>query len=69
MLAFAHDHYQNQNQNQNQNHDEGQGAGPLRLLTRCAVQSSSPTPPGRLRSTRQSPPNPFGVRASLGSDG
>jgi len=48
---------------------KGQGAGPLRLLTRCAVQSSSPTPPGPLLRTGQSPPNPFGFRASLGSDG
>ncbi|WNN83743.1 hypothetical protein RKT74_23330 (plasmid) [Leclercia pneumoniae] len=32
--------------NYNQNQNEGQETGPLRLLTRCAVQSSSPTPPG-----------------------
>ncbi len=48
---------------------KGQGAGPLRLLTRCAVQSSSPTPPGPLLRTVRSPPNPCGFRASLGSDG
>jgi len=34
-----------------------------------AVQSSSHTPPGPLRCTGRSPPNPFGVRASLVSDG
>ncbi len=49
---------------------KGQGAGPLRLLTRCAVQSSSPTPPGPLLRTVRSPPNPCGFRAiRLGSDG
>ena len=47
----------------------GQGDGPLRLPASAAVRSSSPTPPGQLLRTRQSPPNPFGVRASLGSDG
>ncbi|RTN75950.1 hypothetical protein EKN81_20560 [Enterobacter asburiae] len=44
-------------------------SGPLRLPASCAVRSSSPTPPGPLLRTVQSPPNPFGVRASLGSDG
>ena len=47
----------------------GQGDGPLRLPASAAVRLSSPTPPGQLLRTRQSPPNPFGVRASLGSDG
>ena len=47
----------------------GRGDGPLRLPASAAVRSSSPTPPGQLLRTRQSPPNPFGVRASLGSDG
>jgi len=34
-----------------------------------AVQSSSHTPPGPLHGSSRSPPNPFGVRASLVSDG
>ncbi|MCE6966789.1 hypothetical protein [Salmonella enterica] len=42
---FSRKHHKD-NHNQNPNNEKEQGTGPLRLLTRCAVQSSSPTPPG-----------------------